>query len=105
MANTDSTCRTHDDEVTPLDAALIAWRLHNDLALKVMGLVEMLSCVQKRGIDPLINELDIPKLRRTVGLVKSTTGMHDCLTFLYPEFPTREELDGPEDDEGEQEER
>jgi hypothetical protein len=83
-------------DVTPLDAALVAWQLHQELALKVMGLVTMIEGAKQRGTD--FQTLDTLKLREACGLADSTAGMHDCLTWLCPEMPTRAELDGPDDD-------
>ncbi len=89
MSSADSTCCAHDsqdDEVTPLEAAQVAYLLHNNLAAKIMGLVELLSAAQRRGHDPLLKQLDVPKLRKTVGLAKSVEDMNDCLAWLCPDF-------------------
>jgi hypothetical protein len=101
MPNSESTCCADEPQpdITPLDAALVAWQLHGELALKIMGLVAMLEAAKQRGDDPMLARLDTLTLRKACGLADSTSGMHDCLSFLCEDMPTRAELDGPEEDE------
>ena len=77
------------DEVTPLEAAQLALIEHNRLCEIVMGLVEMIDAIQEGRTKG--QRIDVPKLRKTVGLVKSLRAMHDCLTFLCPELPELDE--------------